>query len=105
MGLAEAIKEDTQLALNAKMIRALAFVPESHVNEAFDCLIDCIDDRFKELLVQVEKYYIGVPSRCKFFINYILYYNFSGNRSTLPVCRLGSLSAHIGWKGAYEQCS
>ena len=65
MGLAQTLKEDTQLALNAKMVCALPFVPESHLNEAFDCLVDCIDARLRELLVYLEKYYVGMPSRRK----------------------------------------
>jgi hypothetical protein len=66
MGMAAALKEDTQLAFNAKMIRALPFVPESHLHAAFDCLIDCIDSRLTDLLLLVEKHYVGTPSRCKF---------------------------------------
>lgn len=65
MGLTVELKEDTTLAFHVKMIRALAFVPETHLELAFACLIDFADIRLQDLLIHLETYYIGTQNRCK----------------------------------------
>jgi hypothetical protein len=77
MELFSDMQQDTadgrKLSFHAKMVRALVFVREDRVHEAFAFLVGYVDNRLYDLLRYLETNYIGAASLREFYFLVFIY--------------------------------